>query len=133
MVHLIWVFKNPVDLVLCIIRSDEKDIKLYVRDPFHWQSANKLSKLNQPVNINPRSSRILIKRTSADMKLSNYPKTLIFMFITTKQKQLVFIASEHKKQLLQLLKFLYFLHFELLASKFYKIKWCKREHEGCVL
>ena len=54
----------------------------------------------KPVNI-----RIYIhsqnhpKRTSADMELRNYPKTLTFIFITTKQKQLFSQLQSMKKQL----------------------------------
>ena len=41
--------KKNVDLVLYIIGSDQKDIKLYLLDLLHLQRANKLSKLNQSI------------------------------------------------------------------------------------
>ena len=53
--QLIWLarltgaFKNHVHLVLCIIESDQKDIKLYVLGPFHLQRANRLWKLKQSI------------------------------------------------------------------------------------
>ena len=48
MVHFTGTFKNHVDLV--IIGSDQKDITLYVLDPFHLKRANNnLSKLNQSI------------------------------------------------------------------------------------
>ena len=34
--RLAEAFKNHIDLVLCIIGSDLKDINLYVLDPLHW-------------------------------------------------------------------------------------------------
>ena len=40
--RLIWVFSKPQ--ILCIIISHQKDIKLYVLDPFHLQRP-KLSKV----------------------------------------------------------------------------------------
>ena len=43
--HLTRAFKNHVNLVLCIIRSDWEDIKLHVLDPFNLQRVNKLSEL----------------------------------------------------------------------------------------
>ena len=33
--RLTGAFKNHIDLVLCIIGSDLKDIKLYMLDPLH--------------------------------------------------------------------------------------------------
>ena len=45
--HLTGVFKNHVNLPLCIIGPDEKDIKLYLLRRLHLQRANKLPKLNQ--------------------------------------------------------------------------------------
>ena len=46
---LTGVFKNHVYLVLCIIESDSKVIRLYVLQPFHLRRASKLSKLNQSI------------------------------------------------------------------------------------
>ena len=60
--------------------------------PFHLQWANKLSKLSQSI-IQSRSPRKLIKRTSADMKLSNY----------TKPKQLL----KHEKTIVKFLSACY--------------------------
>ena len=47
--RLTGAFKNYVDLVLCIVGSDLKDIKLYVLDRFHLQRTNKFSKLNHSI------------------------------------------------------------------------------------
>ena len=46
LVDLTGAFKNHVNLVLCIIGSDKKNMKLSVLDSFHLQRVNKLSKLN---------------------------------------------------------------------------------------
>ena len=46
LVDLNGAFKHHVDLVLCIIGSDKKNMKLSVLDSFHLQRVNKLSKLN---------------------------------------------------------------------------------------
>ena len=67
--RLTGAFKNNVDLVLCIIGSDWKDIKLYVLDPMHFKRVNKLSKLNQSIY-----SQDHLQRTSADMELRNYTR-----------------------------------------------------------
>ena len=40
-----------VDLMLCVVRFDKNDIKLYVLDTFHLQRAKKHAKLNQSVKI----------------------------------------------------------------------------------
>ena len=48
--HLTGTFKNHVDLVLRIIGSGWKDIKLFMLDRFYLQKANKLSKLNQSIS-----------------------------------------------------------------------------------
>ena len=45
--HLTGIYKNHVDLVLCIIGPDQKNVKLYVS---HLQRDNKLSKLNQSIS-----------------------------------------------------------------------------------
>ena len=48
LVNLIGAFQNHADLVLCIIGSDENNMKLYVLDlGFFLQRVNKLSNLNQ--------------------------------------------------------------------------------------
>ena len=64
--RLTGLFKSHVDLVLRIIGSNQKDIKLFVADPFHLQLANKLSKLNQSIYSDDHPGRTLMKRTSAD-------------------------------------------------------------------
>ena len=47
-------FQNYIDLVLCIIGSHQKNIKLYALDTLLFQWANKLSK---PVNIQSGSPK----------------------------------------------------------------------------
>ena len=41
----------------------------------------------KPVNINSRSLRTLMRKTSTDLELSNYPKRLTFIFIAIKTKK----------------------------------------------
>ena len=70
---LTGTFENHVNLILCIIRSDQKDIKLYVLDPFHFQRAKQAFKI-KPVTIPVKINQDVSKRTSADMELNNHPK-----------------------------------------------------------
>ena len=77
--RLAGAFENHIDLVLCIDGSDKKDIKLYTLDPFHLQKGQQGFEI-LPVNVQPRSAKKDICRHGTQ----KLPKTLIFIFITTK-------------------------------------------------
>ena len=89
--------KIIIDLVLCIIRSHQKDIKLYVLDPFHLQRANKLSKVYKPLNIYSQEitqkEHLLIQNSETTQNLNIYlynyqTETAIFLAIQSMKKQL---------------------------------------------
>ena len=54
-------FEKKCCLVLYIIGSDKKDVKLYLLDPLHLQRANELFKI-KPVNTQSRSSMDVNKK-----------------------------------------------------------------------
>ena len=81
--------------MLYIIGSDYKDIKLYLLDPLYLQKWQQTFKI-KPVNIQLRLSRMLIKRTPADMELSIYFKTYIYLY-SYKTETAIFIATKHEK------------------------------------
>ena len=83
-----WGLENYVDLVLYIIGSDQKDIKLYLLRSSSLAKGQQTLKI-KPVNIQSRSTRALIKRTSAEMELSICPKLYIYLY-SYKQKQLFY-------------------------------------------
>ena len=64
-------FEKSVNTVWFIIKSDEKDIKLYVLDDFHLQRLSKLSELSQ---YTVKITTTLIKKNICWYGLSNYPK-----------------------------------------------------------
>ena len=65
--------------------SHWKDIKLYVLDPFHL-GQQAFESINKSI-YSSSGSTAPPKRTSADIT-QKVPKTLTFIFITIKQKQL---------------------------------------------
>ena len=53
----------------------------------------------KPANIQSRSSRVLIKRTPADVELSIYLKPYIYLY-SYKTETAIFIATKHEKAIM---------------------------------
>ena len=72
--HLSKTYQNQVNLVLCILGSDEKNLKLYI-------SIGSVSSVNgqqtfkiRPVSLKSRSPRTSLKEVLAGVEQKNCPK-----------------------------------------------------------
>ena len=78
----------------------------------------------KPVNIQSRSARTLIKRTSADMELSIYLKPYIYLY-SYKTETAFFLTTKHEKTIMAVISIVINISFGLNfwpASNTIKIK-----------
>ena len=109
----------------CVLSDlTQKDIKLYVLDPFICKGPTSFRKYPvssiQSVRINQKEKEHLLIWNSGTTQ------NLAFIFITTEQKQLFSQLQSMTKQLWHTVRqlfnfFKYFLHFELLVSNTIKM------------